>query len=137
MEKKFPELVVNLYKGFVKIYNLVIIFWLIDKIYFQELDGSELQIREAYKTLFLYCKWYYPIPKLFLWSVLFTLITSGNFFEKLVNLNYYVCSQKEMVWIHGPFLQNFKNMLKIAGRLCTEGTDLLKLIRRAPDWPRH
>ena len=37
-----------------------------------------------------------------------------------------IVTRKEVVWIHGPFLKNLENMLKIGRSSLIEGTILLK-----------
>ena len=37
-----------------------------------------------------------------------------------------IVTRKEIVWIHGPFSKNFRNMSTIAGWSFTKGTDLFR-----------
>ena len=37
-----------------------------------------------------------------------------------------IVTRKEIVWIHGPFTKNFRNMSTIAGWSFTKGTDLFR-----------
>ena len=76
-----------------------------------------------------------PIMHLIVRDAMFVYIIKVSLlWDCLMFITYNIVTQKEIVWIHGPFSKNFRNISTIVGWSFTEGTDLFQGVLR---WRWH